>query len=171
MRVATTSYMGATDVKAIQALLDLPNTEIRVSYDTKRTRLHAKAYIFHRDTGFGSAYIGSANVSKAALDEGLEWTAKVSEYETKHLWDHAIATFESHWEDPTEFTACKKEDISTLHKAIETERGSEQDDDNIVVFDLRPYTYQEAILDDISTERKAGKTNILLSQRQEQAKQ
>ncbi len=162
LRVATTSYMGATDVKAIQALLDLPNTEIRVSYDTKRTRLHAKAYIFHRDTGFGSAYIGSANVSKAALDEGLEWTAKVSEYETKHLWDHAIATFESHWEDPTEFTACKKEDISTLHKAIETERGSEQDDDNIVVFDLRPYTYQEAILDDISTERKAGKNKHLV---------
>ncbi|MDH5517787.1 MAG: phospholipase D-like domain-containing protein [Gammaproteobacteria bacterium] len=88
LRIATTSYMGATDLKAISELLGLPNTEIRVSYDTKRTRLHAKAYLFHRNTGFGSAYIGSANVSKAALDEGLEWTAKISQYETDHLWQH-----------------------------------------------------------------------------------
>lgn len=86
--------MGATDLKAISELLTLPNTKIRVSYDTKRTRLHAKAYLFHRNSGFGSAYIVSANVSKAALDEGLEWTAKVSQYETAHLLYYALETFE-----------------------------------------------------------------------------
>ncbi len=93
LRIATTSYMGATDLKAIKNLLELPNTEVRISSDTRRTRLHAKAYLFHRASGFGSAYIGSANVSKATLDEGLEWTAKISQYETDHLWQHAKATF------------------------------------------------------------------------------
>lgn len=162
LRIATTSYMGATDLKAIAVLQKLPNTEIRISYDTKRTRLHAKAYLFHRATGFGSAYIGSANVSKAALDEGLEWTAKVSQYETEHLWQHAIASFESHWENDNEFTRCGAEDLPVLEKSLAAERGSTTSAAETTFFDLRPYTFQQAILDDINAERHAGKNKHLI---------
>lgn len=162
LRIATTSYMGATDLKAISELLSLPNTEIRVSYDTKRTRLHAKAYLFHRNTGFGSAYIGSANVSKAALDEGLEWTAKISQYETDHLWQHAKVTFEAHWEDNAEFTSCGKDNLQELGKALSQERGDSAIDGALTFFDLRPYGYQQSILDDIDAERSAGKKKHLV---------
>jgi HKD family nuclease len=95
IRLITTSYMGATEPGAVESLSRLPNTKIRVSYDTKRTRLHAKAYIFHRDTGFGSAYVGSANLTNAALSEGLEWTTKISQYELPYLWEKIVGTFES----------------------------------------------------------------------------
>ena len=162
LRIATTSYMGATDAKAISELLKLPNTEVRVSYDTKRTRLHAKAYLFRRETGFGSAYIGSANVSKAALDEGLEWTVKISQYETDHLWQHAIATFESHWEDESEFTICCTEDLPKLELALSQERGDAVSNDENTYFDLRPYGYQQTILEDISAERGAEKHKHLV---------
>jgi superfamily II DNA or RNA helicase len=165
IRIATTSYMGATEYKAIEALLELPNTEVRISYDTKRTRLHAKAYIFHRSTGFGSAYIGSANISKAALDDGLEWTAKISQYETGHLWQHAIATFESHWEDDAEFTLCRQDDLPRLREALQHEREHAKGIDNpdeIPFFDLRPYGYQQMILDDIQDERNTGKNKHLV---------
>ena len=162
LRIATTSYMGATDIKAIRELLKLPNTEIRISYDTKRTRLHAKSYLFHRKTGFSSAYIGSANVSKAALDEGLEWTAKISQYETNHLWQHALATFESHWEDQTEFTVCRKENLDELNQALSREKSDESVAEPLSFFDLRPYGYQQAILDDIEAERRAGKHKHLV---------
>lgn len=162
LRVATTSYMGATDVKAIKALLELPNTEVRISYDTKRTRLHAKAYLFHRESGFSSAYIGSANISKSALDEGLEWTAKISQFESNHLWLHTVATFEAHWEDKSEFTLCSKDDLPTFEEAILQERGEKIDDDFLSLFDLRPYGFQQIILDDIAVEREAGKRHHLI---------
>jgi superfamily II DNA or RNA helicase/HKD family nuclease len=160
LRVATTSYMGATDIKAIEELLKLPNTEVKISYDTKRTRLHAKAYLFYRNTGFSSAYIGSANVSKAALDDGLEWTAKVSQYEIPYLWNQAVATFESHWEDQTEFSICTEENLPELQQALRKENGPK--DQSISFFDLRPYDFQRVILDDIKAERQADKKKHLI---------
>ena len=78
-RLLTTVYMGASDASALEELASLDGAEVRVSYDTRRTRLHAKAWLFERSNGLSSAYVGSANLSAAALDQGLEWTVKLSE--------------------------------------------------------------------------------------------
>ena len=123
IRVITTSYMGATDPRAIEELSKLSNTEIRVSYDTQRTRLHAKAYIFHRQTGFGSAYVGSANLSHAALSEGLEWTTKISHYELPYLWNKITGTFDTYWGDD-EFQIFDGNAPERLRSAIQSEQGT-----------------------------------------------
>ncbi|MEX2531648.1 MAG: DUF3427 domain-containing protein [Gemmatimonadota bacterium] len=165
LRVATTSYLGATDLKAVQFLLELPRTEVRVSYDTHRTRLHAKAFLFHRETGFGSAYVGSANVSRVALDEGLEWTTKISQHELPYLWRQIQASFETHWEDDEEFEVLDREGLERLGDALtqESRRGSgagqgtgSEGDTVFVPFELRPYTFQKEILEAIQAERRAG---------------
>ncbi|MBL1217368.1 MAG: DUF3427 domain-containing protein [Planctomycetes bacterium] len=157
LRVISTSYMGATDPKAIETLRTFPNTEVKVSYDTARTRLHAKAYVIHRATGFGSAYIGSANISKAALSEGLEWTSKISQYELPHLWQKIIATFETYWNDE-EFEAFDDNSFPRLQDAIRREREpSSITIGEMPTFDLRPYPFQEEILDALSAEREIQK--------------
>jgi len=145
--------MGATDPRAIDFLAALPNTELKISYDTKRTRLHAKAYVFYRHTGYGAAYIGSANLSHAAITDGLEWTVKISQTETGHLWDKAMGTFESYWNDP-EFVLYTPADRERFAAAISQERQSNANEGPIFQFDIKPYGYQQEILDKLDVERQ-----------------
>jgi len=161
LRVITTSYMGATDAKAVEFLRELPNTEVRVSYDRDRTRLHAKAFIFQRPTGFGTAYIGSANMSSAALTEGLEWNVKISQYESSHLWEKLTASYETHWYDG-EFTPYQDGDQRKLEDALRDATGANTGDTTLPVFDLRPFPFQQEILDRIAYERYAGRAQHLI---------
>lgn len=154
LRIITTSYMGASEFKAIKFLSELPNTEVKISYDTQRTRLHAKSYMFHRNTGFTTAYIGSSNISKDAMTTGLEWNMKVSEKDSKNIVDKFKATFESYFNDE-EFKTFTEEDEEKLKMELKKARVSELKNENndIVNIDVRPYHYQKEILDTLSVER------------------
>ncbi|HTP26444.1 MAG TPA: phospholipase D-like domain-containing protein [Anaeromyxobacteraceae bacterium] len=97
LRVLTTTYIGASDIRAIEELARL-GTEVRISYDDRRTRLHAKAWLFHRENGSHTAYIGSSNLSHAALHEGLEWKVRLACRDAGPLLDKFRAAFESYWD-------------------------------------------------------------------------
>ncbi|MBD3212676.1 MAG: DUF3427 domain-containing protein [Candidatus Lokiarchaeota archaeon] len=157
LRIITTTYIGATQLKAIDKLSKLPNTEIKISYDTNRTRLHAKTYMFERDSGFGTAYIGSSNLSNVAISSGLEWNMKISEYENKEIFNKCIGTFETYWND-SEFKMYDPNQKEELKRAIQSAKISSNDfkkriKKKLFEFDIKPYSFQKEILEELEAER------------------
>lgn len=151
LKIITTSYMGATDLKAVEFLESLPNTQIKVSYNTANERLHAKSYLFFRNTGFHTGYIGSSNISKSALTSGLEWNLKVTTAEISHIIKKFEKTFETYWEDK-EFELFTGEQKEKLQKALKNDSIENQNKFS-TFFDIRPFHYQDEILEELQTQR------------------
>ncbi|MER5703841.1 DUF3427 domain-containing protein [Micromonospora sp. NPDC002296] len=152
LRVITTTYLGATDQRALDRLAEL-GADVKVSYETRTTRLHAKAWLFRRGNGTTTAYVGSSNLSKAALVDGVEWNVRISNIEQPHVIDMFTATFEDYWNDPAFEAYEPGRDAERLRQAL---RGERSDDGITQVsnLDVRPYPYQAEILADLDAERQ-----------------
>ena len=99
LRVITTTYTGSTERRALDTLVEM-GAKVKVSYETRSTRLHAKAWLFHRETGFSTAYIGSSNLTNWALVDGVEWNVRLSQVTIPHILEKFQATFDTYWEEP-----------------------------------------------------------------------
>jgi superfamily II DNA or RNA helicase/HKD family nuclease len=151
LRIITTTYIGATDIQCIDYLHALRNTEIRVSLDAKRTRLHAKAYLFARDTGFTTAYIGSSNISNPALTSGLEWNLKITAEDAGDIIAKFAGTFETYWNDG-EFIRYTPEVRGRVVESLNLGKAPVASGAPFP-FDIRPYAFQREILDKLEAER------------------
>ncbi len=165
LRLLTTTYMGATEAVALDRLARLPGVEVRVSFDARRSRLHAKAWLFRRDSGLDTAYVGSANWSRAALTEGQEWMIKASSGDLPDVIKKFVGTFDTLWSDP-EFEAYHPdhpEQRARLVAALSAEAGGADGDGALTFFTLAPYPFQQAILDRLAAEREVhGRTRNLV---------
>src|SRR5690606_4961312 len=157
LRVLTTTYTGSTEAEALDWLTDL-GAQVRVSYDTTGTRLHAKAWVFHRESGFSTLYIGSSNLTHSAQVTGLEWNVRISGARNRSIVDKVAAVFDSYWAQP---------DFEPYDRArfIETTRRSNQG--TIIVMaptEIRLEPFQERLLEQIEVSRQLGyHRNLLVS--------
>ena len=161
LRIITTTYCGVTDAKAVERLASLPNTEIRISYNTQIERLHAKSYIFERNSGFSTAYIGSSNLSKSAQTDGLEWNIRVTNVENPHIINAALATFDIYWNSHN-FEDFHEGGIEKLYKELQKVREPNLATDVLAKYTILPH--QKQILDKLAVIREGGvRRNLIVA--------
>lgn len=157
LRVLTTTYTNSTESRALDLLRDL-GADVRVSYDTSTTRLHAKSWIFHRKSGYSTAYIGSSNLTHSAQVSGLEWNVRLSGVRNPDGIDKIAAVFDSYWESG-DFAPYEREEFERRCAAQSSSRPS------VILspLELRPYPFQERLLEQIELSRRQGYHRNLLA--------
>ena len=154
IRVITSTYMGATERRAIDELVLKYGAEVRINYETHATRLHAKAWLFRRDTGFDTAYVGSSNLSAPAMLDGLEWNVKLSSVGTPDLLRKFEVTFDSYWEQPAFQPYNPETDGDRLDAALARNGGrTTARPDSTTGLEIQPYLHQQEMLENLEAAR------------------
>lgn len=155
IRVLTTTYTNSTEQRALDALIEL-GAEVRVSYDISTTRLHAKAWLFHRDEGYSTAYVGSSNLTHSAQVSGLEWNVRLSGVRNPDAVAKISAVFDSYWESQ-DFVPYDAQEF------IERTKIEPKDESSYLpMIDIEPRPFQERLLELLTVSRKNGHTRNLL---------
>ncbi|MFE6481435.1 DUF3427 domain-containing protein [Streptomyces sp. NPDC057757] len=166
IRVITTTYIGATDRHALDRLVRDFGAAVRVNYELRSTRLHAKAWLFRRNSGFDTAYVGSSNLSKAALLDGLEWNVRLSSVATPAVLNKFEATFDAYWNDSAFETYDPDADGERLDQALSLAGGTSTTADmkiSLSGLEVRPFPHQRDMLERLRVEREIrGRNHNLL---------
>jgi len=158
LRVLTTTYTGSTEAAALD-MLESIGAEIKVSYDESSTRLHAKAWLFKRNSGFSTAFIGSSNLTHSAQVNGLEWNARFSGSRNPDVVNKVDAVFESYWNSG---------DFVPYNRQQFDERTQHPENSGPQIYlspiEFRPEPFQERLLEQIELARQQGHhKNLLVS--------
>ena len=154
LRLITSIYTGTTELRALQELEKI-GAQIRVSYDTGSTRLHAKAWKFHRNSGFSTIYIGSSNLTHTAQATGLEWNVRASQRLNPDVVDAFDRTFETYWQD-SHFESFDADRFALATQTVPL------DDSILTPFSIEPYPFQRQMLDQLQLERERDYRNNLV---------
>lgn len=156
-RVITTTYLGSTERETLDRLVRNYGAQVRVQYDNLRTRLHAKAWLFRRHSGYDTAYIGSSNLSNAAMIDGVEWNVRLSRVTTPALIDKFTSTFETYWNSDPSFESYDPDrDRDRLDDALAVASGNRSHRSLTLStsrLEVRPYPYQQIMLEELQAER------------------
>lgn len=165
IRIITTTYTGTTERETLDQLVREYGATVKINYNSRTTRLHAKAWLIHRDTGFDTAFVGSSNLSASAFVSGLEWNVRLSKSTTPAVFKKFESTFDGYWGSPSFETYDPDRDADRLDQALEDARGrrSQSDRDyDFTALDIRPYPYQQVMLDELEYEREHGRHQNLV---------
>jgi superfamily II DNA or RNA helicase/HKD family nuclease len=125
VRVVTSTYLGSTSGKALDELVRL-GADVRVNYRGNVTKLHAKAWLFRRPGELDTAFIGSSNLSTAALFNGLEWNVRLARADAPSVFQRIQQTFDSYW-NAEGFEEYLTDDRPRLDEALAAARGMAAD--------------------------------------------
>ena len=166
VRIITSTYLGITEVKALQKLMEFSNVQVKI-IDTQKESFHTKAYMFHRNSGLNTVIIGSSNLSHSALMNGHELNVKLPDTSFLPIYEQTKRIFDQIW-NSEETVALDSEFVHYYSEFIEAKRNLEnfrnkemiaaetKRDYQITHNNIKPNAMQEKALRNLQNTRKNG---------------
>ena len=158
VKLVTSVYMAGTEADALDRLVREFGVEVKVCYDPDLARLHAKAWLMVRNTGFTTAIIGSSNMTNSAMVTGQEWNVRLSEVSSPEVIEEFKAAFETYWNTPSFKTYNPDSDRQLLEDALRVARKDKKQSNGVFFvpnLDVEPRLHQLKMLEDLTFEREA----------------
>ena len=137
----------------VGSLLDERGEE---GYELHRRHMNPQLPRVLHTIGFDTAYVGSSNLSKAAITDGLEWNVRLSA--TTHFAQIAKSKklFDQYWNSSNFLAYDPERDAETLDLALQDAGGSGGSATMIQLsgLEVRPLPHQQIILDSLDRERR-----------------
>lgn len=136
-----------------------PNITIRIEDNTelRSERIHIKAAIFQRASGFSSVIIGSSNLTIPGMVTGREWNLRISEFENPDLYHKIYQEYHNLWNDNLiDFND------ETARKALFRKIVSQEGDNHIQLVNYVLYDFQIDILEKLAYRRRINKNKHLI---------
>ncbi len=99
LELLTTDYLDVTEPEALHRLCGWPGSFDARVYRHPSRGFHPKAWIFERADGSGRAFIGSSNISRSGLIDGVEWTWTVLDVDAGDPMHEIAVRFDELFDD------------------------------------------------------------------------
>lgn len=141
-----------------------PNIKIRIEDNTeiRSERIHIKAAIFQRASGFSSAIVGSSNLTMPGMLTGREWNLRISQFDNKDLYQKIYQEYQRLWDDSLiDFNNDKIR--SNLFEKIKDQRFlNKQNTNHLQLVNYVLYDFQIEILKKLAYRREINKHKHLI---------
>lgn len=148
----------------VKLIKQYPNIKIRVenNLEKRSERIHIKAAIFSRKSGFSSAIIGSSNLTTKGMILGKERNIKINEFENQNLYQSVLQQYHKLWNDKLVDFNDEQQRIELLAK-IEYNRNQETKTDNeFLSTNYFLYDFQIQLINKLIVRRKLNKNKHLI---------
>ena len=94
VQILTSNYLNITEPSALYLLRDQLGSKVDIRiFESENVAFHPKTYIFI-GSGHGEIYVGSSNISKTALVDGVEWNYRLLSRREPEDYQEFITNFD-----------------------------------------------------------------------------
>lgn len=168
IRFITTTFDDMALFVNLYALVKIikkyPNIKVKVenNLEKRSERIHIKAAIFKRNSGFSSAIIGSSNLTQNGLANGREWNIKINEFDNEQLYQNILQQFYKLWNENLVDLNNEQQRLHLIsrleyNRLLTNNKNQQQLAGNYFLYD-----FQSELINKLKLRRKLKKTKHLI---------